>query len=120
MKRVREAEDAEKEEKAEKRRQAKRDKLIALDSKKREQQGLHAIADHIDPALDPDYIHWETLQRTSHYEEWHRVNTGRSQITPDGREAPSLASDWEREDEDLDDWDELGLGVGDEEEDVFM
>ncbi|KAJ9112291.1 hypothetical protein QFC19_000710 [Naganishia cerealis] len=57
MKRAREGVEAEKEEKAEKRRQAKRKKLIAADNKKRKQQGLPAIPDHIDPVLNPDYIH---------------------------------------------------------------
>jgi hypothetical protein len=120
MKRVREEIEAEKEEKAEKRRQARRDKLIAVDNKKRKKQGLPAIPDHIDPALNPDYIHWKTLQQSSHYEEWYETNAKRLQSTPEGVDEASRASDWDLEDAIEDDWDELGLGAGDEEADPFM
>jgi hypothetical protein len=39
---------------------------------------------------------------------------------PDASKEASLASVWELDDEDPDDWDEMGLDAGDDEDEAFM
>jgi hypothetical protein len=115
IKRAREGEEEEKENKREKARATKRNKLLAADNKRRSQAGLPVIPDHAGPVLNPDYINWDQLQRTKHYE--HLYNSTQRQESEEENE-DALPMEFELEDGPDRERDELGRGLGDQEEDL--
>jgi len=70
MKKSREDGEVEKEKKAEIRRQKKRDALIAKANERLVALGEEPPSD-VDPALNPDYMDWNEVKRSTHYSEWY-------------------------------------------------